>query len=293
MSNKQTVLIVDDSPSILKMLASCIQGLCEIKTAHSGQACLDVAAQVPLPDLILLDVSMPEMDGYEVCELLKANVITANIPVIFVTGLQGEKDEEKGLMIGAVDYITKPFRPAIVAARVNTHLTIKLQQDKLNQLAFSDQLTGLYNRHYLMDVAKQKIHNAQQQEHPLWVLMIDVDHFKSINDNYGHSMGDIVLKQVGEALAANSDQDDITARSGGEEFVVLFELCDDEQAFNKAITLLDAIESLNPQGVNVTISIGMAKVSEKDKDFDSLLKRADIALYKAKDNGRNRLELAF
>lgn len=292
MSNEQTVLIVDDSPSILKMLASCIKGLCNINTAHSGQACLQIAAQFPQPDLILLDVSMPEMDGYEVCKSLKADPVTASIPVIFVTGLQGEKDEEKGLMIGAVDYITKPFRPAIVAARVSTHLTIKLQQDKLNQLAFYDQLTGLYNRHYLMDVAKQKMQAAQQQQHPLWVLMVDVDHFKSINDNHGHSVGDLVLQQVGEALAID-DETAVTARSGGEEFVILFDQCDDEEAFNKAILLLDAIESLDPHKINVTISIGMAKISEQDKDFDSLLKRADIALYKAKENGRNRLELAF
>jgi len=292
MFNKQTVLIVDDSPSILKMLASCIKGLCQMKTAHSGRECLEIAVQMPQPDLILLDVSMPEMDGYEVCEQLKANPVTAAIPVIFVTGLQGEKDEEKGLMIGAVDYITKPFRPAIVAARVSTHLTIKLQQDKLNQLAFYDQLTGLYNRHYLMNVAKQKMQAAQQQQHPLWVLMIDVDHFKSINDNHGHSVGDLVLQQVGEALAID-DETAVTARSGGEEFVILFDQCEDEEAFNKAILLLDAIESLNPHKINVTISIGMAKMSEQDKDFDSLLKRADIALYKAKENGRNRLELAF
>jgi len=293
MFNKQTVLIVDDSPSILKMLASCIKGLCQMKTAHSGRKCLEVAVQIPQPDLILLDVSMPEMDGYEVCEQLKANPVTAAIPVIFVTGLQGEKDEEKGLRIGAVDYITKPFRPAIVAARVNTHLTIKLQQDKLNQLAFYDQLTGLYNRHYLMDIAKQKIQAAQQGKHLLWGLMIDIDNFKAINDNHGHSVGDIVLQQVGEALAATGDQNDIIARSGGEEFVILFDHCEDEEAFNKAILLLDAIESLNPHKINVTISIGMAKMSEQDKDFDSLLKRADIALYKAKENGRNRLELAF
>ncbi|MEG3754285.1 diguanylate cyclase [Psychromonas arctica] len=292
MFNKQTVLIVDDSPSILKMLASCIKGLCQMKTAHSGRECLEIAAQIPQPDLILLDVSMPEMDGYEVCEQLKMNPVTAAIPVIFVTGLQGEKDEEKGLMIGAVDYITKPFRPAIVAARVSTHLTIKLQQDKLNQLAFYDQLTGLYNRHYLMDVAKQKMQASQQQQHPLWVLMIDVDHFKSINDNHGHSVGDLVLQQVGEALAID-DETAVTARSGGEEFVILFDQCEDEEAFNKAILLLDAVESLNPHKINVTISIGMAKISEQDKDFDSLLKRADIALYKAKENGRNRLELAF
>jgi diguanylate cyclase (GGDEF)-like protein len=292
MTNKALVLIVDDSPSLVKILTTCIRDFCHIKTTNSGKECLQIAALTPQPDLILLDVTMPDMDGYEVCEKLKANPATASIPVIFVTGLLGQKDEEKGLLIGAVDYITKPFHPAIVVARVKTHLTIKLQQDKLNRLAFYDQLTGLHNRHYLIDIAEQKIRLAKKNHVALWVLMIDIDHFKSINDNYGHSVGDLVLKEVGLALALNKDSSDVTARSGGEEFVILFDGDDDESAFNKAISLLDAVENLNPHDIAVTISIGMAKMSADDKDFDQLLKRADIALYKAKNNGRNRLEIA-
>lgn len=292
MPNKELVLIVDDSPSLVKILTSCIKDFCQIKTTNSGKGCLQIASLSPQPDLILLDVTMPDMDGYEVCEKLKANPATASIPVIFVTGLLGEKDEEKGLLIGAVDYITKPFHPAIVVARVKTHLTIKLQQDKLNSLAFYDQLTGLHNRHYLIDIAEQKMRAAKSNNSPLWVLMIDIDHFKAINDNHGHSVGDLVLKAVGIALGNNKDSADVTARSGGEEFVLLFDGDDDETAFNKAIMLLDSIENLNPHTINVTISIGLAKMSADDQDFDSILKRADIALYKAKDNGRNRLEMA-
>jgi diguanylate cyclase (GGDEF)-like protein len=292
MTNKELVLIVDDSPSLVKILTSCIKDFCQIKTTNRGKECLQIAALTPQPDLILLDVTMPDMDGYEVCEKLKANPITASIPVIFVTGLLGQKDEEKGLLIGAVDYITKPFHPAIVVARVKTHLTIKRQQDKLNRLAFYDQLTGLHNRHYLIDIADQKMRAAKKDNSPLWVLMIDIDHFKSINDNHGHSVGDLVLKKVGVTLGENLGDLDVTARSGGEEFVLLFDGDDEESAFNKAISLLDSVENLNPLNIEVTISIGMAKMSNNDVDFDRLLKRADIALYKAKDNGRNRLEIA-
>ena len=200
-------------------------------------------------------------------------------------------DEEKGLSIGAVDYITKPVRPAIVVARVKTHITIKLQQDKLNKMAFNDQLTGLCNRHYLMDVANQKVARAQRHHYTLWVLMIDIDYFKSINDNYGHAVGDLVLQAIAKSLKEDNRDEDIAARLGGEEFVIVFDPCEDEDAFNKAVRILDKIENLKPNNITVTISIGMAKVLEQDNNFESLLKRADDALYKAKENGRNRIEM--
>lgn len=293
MSKNELVLIVDDSPTNLKILASCIKHLYQLKVAINGDQCIEIAKQHPQPDLILLDVEMPGMNGYEVCEKLKSNPETENIPIIFVTGLQGEKDEERGLSLGAVDYITKPVRPAIVVARVKTHLTIKLQQDKLNRMAFHDQLTNLYNRHFLMDVANQKVARAKRHNYALWVLMIDIDHFKSINDTHGHAVGDEVLKAVAEALVQDNRNEDLAARFGGEEFVVVFDPCEDEDAFNKSVRILDAIESLQPKGINVTISIGMAKILEKDKDFEDLLKRADLALYEAKNNGRNRIEMAI
>ena len=292
MPKNQLVLIVDDSPTTLNILTSCIEKTHKVKVATSGVECLEMSEQLPQPDLILLDVTMPNMDGYEVCELLKSNPLTASIPIIFVTGLEAEEDEERGFLIGAVDYITKPFSQVIVRARVNTHLTIKLQQDKLNKMAFYDQLTGLYNRHFLMDTADQKVITAQTNGSSLWVLMIDVDHFKMVNDNYGHAVGDQVLQKVANTLQLESSNMDLIARSGGEEFIILFDSCEGEEAVNKSVGLLDAIESLNPNDINITISIGMAKLEATDKDFDGVLKRADDALYEAKNNGRNRIEIA-
>lgn len=292
MPKNQLVLIVDDSPTTLNILTSCLENSHKVKVATSGVECLEMSEQLPQPDLILLDVTMPNMDGYEVCELLKSNPLTASIPIIFVTGLEAEEDEERGFLIGAVDYITKPFSQVIVRARVNTHLTIKLQQDKLNKMAFYDQLTGLYNRHHLMDTADQKVITAKNNASSLWVLMIDIDHFKMVNDNYGHAIGDQVLQKVANTLLLESSNMDLIARSGGEEFIILFDSCEGEEAVNKSVGLLDAIESLNPNDINITISIGMAKLEDTDKDFDWVLKRADDALYEAKNNGRNRIEIA-
>lgn len=292
MPDKALVLIIDDSPTNLQVLAACIKDDHRVKVATSGELCLQIAQAKPQPDLILLDVEMPGMSGYEVCKHLKASPKTADIPIIFVTGLQGDKDEEKGLALGAVDYITKPIRPAIVIARVKTHVTLKLQRDKLNKMAFFDQLTGLYNRHFLIDMATKKVARALRHQYDLWVLMIDIDHFKQVNDTYGHPMGDAILKQVAEVLALENRSEDIAARFGGEEFVVIFDPCNRENALLKAERLLNKINHLNPHNITVTVSIGMAKLLDEDANFECLLKRADEALYRAKENGRNRIEIA-
>ena len=292
MSDKALVLIVDDSPTNLQVLAACVKDNHRIKVATNGLQCLQIAQADPQPDLILLDVEMPGMNGYEVCQKLKSSQETAEIPVIFVTGLQGDKDEEKGLALGAVDYITKPIRPAIVIARVKTHITLKLQRDKLNKMAFFDQLTGLYNRHYLIDMATKKVARAMRHGYDLWVLMIDIDHFKSINDTHGHPMGDEILKQVAAMLTLDNRSEDIAARFGGEEFVIIFDPCNKADALLKADRIRKKIEQLNPHEITVTVSIGMAKLEEKDVTFERLLKRADEALYHAKESGRNRVELA-
>jgi diguanylate cyclase (GGDEF)-like protein len=234
---------------------------------------------------------MPGMDGSEVCKRLKSSIKAADIPIIFVTALQGDADEEKGLMLGAVDYITKPIRKAIVIARVKTHVTLKLQRDKLNKMAFFDQLTGLYNRHYLIDIATKKVDRALRHQYDLWVLMVDIDHFKKINDTYGHPMGDEVLKKVAEVLALENRSEDIVARFGGEEFVIIFDPCNKIDALIKAERILKKIELLKPNNITVTVSIGMAKLVNKDANFERLLKRADEALYHAKENGRNRIEI--
>lgn len=289
MSDKALVLIVDDSPTNLQVLAACVKSDHRVKVSTNGEQCLQIAQAKPHPDLILLDVEMPGMNGYEVCKRLKASPKTADIPIIFVTGLMGDEDEEKGLALGAVDYITKPIRPAIVIARVKTHVTLKLQRDKLNKMAFFDQLTGLYNRHYLIDVATKKVARALRHRYDLWVLMIDIDHFKSINDTYGHPMGDAILKLVAEVLELDNRSEDIAARFGGEEFVMIFDPCNAQDALMKAERIRHKIEELKPHDIKVTISIGLAKLIDEDVTFERLLKRADDALYTAKETGRNKV----
>jgi len=286
-----TVLIVDDSPSNIRVMAAVLQERYRVKTATSGQQCLDMAIRHK-PDLILLDIEMPGITGYEVCRELKDMSETRDIPVIFVTGRDNIEDEEMGLRIGAVDYITKPIRPVILSARVDTHVTLKRQQDRLLKMAMHDQLTGLYNRHYMLDIVDQKIARARRHNTPLSTLIIDLDHFKSINDTHGHIVGDQILEQVGLFLNHQCRTEDTVTRFGGEEFLILMEPCSLNQAHYKAEVMRHQISELVPSGIKVTVSIGVAELHDTDKTFSDVLKRADAALYEAKANGRNCSVLA-
>ena len=263
MNNKPLILIVDDSPTNIQLLAACLKNDYRLKVATSGQQCLELINDNITPDLILLDVEMPGLNGYEVCKKLKGEETTSSVPIIFVTGRQGDEDETKGLSLGAVDYITKPIRPAIVVARIKTHITLKLQQDKLISMAMHDQLTGLYNRHYLLEVATQKVSRALRHKYPLCLLMIDIDHFKAINDTHGHHCGDLILKAVANALSTGNREEDITARFGGEEFVIIFDHCHFIDAHKKANSILKYIEELKPEGIEVTVSLANNNHNQK------------------------------
>jgi len=289
MEQQAVVLIVDDTATNLGILAACLEENYQLKTAKNGAECLKIVAEEPIPDLILLDIEMPGMNGYEVCQHLKDDPHTASIPIIFVTGKITEEHEEKGFELGAVDYIVKPIRPNIVATRVRTHITIKQQHDKLEKMALYDQLTDLYNRHYLLDAAKQKVSAAIRHQYPLSVLILDIDHFKSVNDNYGHTTGDAVLKAVADNLKKRYRNEDIAARFGGEEFVVVLSHCSPSHARSNAESLRSTIEKLNPMGIKITISIGLAHLQNDEESFTDLLEKADKALYDAKDDGRNRV----
>lgn len=285
---KPIVLIVDDAPANVQILALMFRNLYQVKVATSGEKCLEVANSSPQPDLILLDILMPDMDGYETIKRLKASESTAGIPVIFVTGLQETHDEEKGLKLGAADYIRKPVREAIAISRINTHITLRKQRLRLEELALTDQLTGLYNRHYLLTVAEQKVASSKRHGMPLSIMMVDIDHFKQINDQHGHPVGDQVLKEFGEFLRTQYRKEDLVAvRFGGEEFVVLLENCNLEQATKRSEQIRADVETLNPAELCVTASIGVAELHPEEKDFQSLLERADKAVYKAKYDGRN------
>lgn len=290
MIEKALLLIFADSASNSQDLVECVGQSHHIKMASSIEQCMQIAKLAPQPDLILIDLELSEMSGYEVCKGLKGDPKTAHIPVIFVSELQDEENEALGLTLGAVDYIHKPLRTALVMARVNTHLTLKLQQDKLNHMASNDQLTGLYNRHMLLDFASKKMARACRHKYSLWLLLIDLDHFKMINHSYGHAEGNQILKKVAALLLEDSRLEDIVARLEGDQFVVMFDPCGDVDAHNKALRILDKIGKELPY--DITISIGMAKMLDKDTDCSRLLERADDALLRAKEKGRNRIEFA-
>lgn len=288
---KPKVLICDDSPINVEILAACLEDEYELVKAHNGDECLKHldAKKSCLPDLILLDVEMPGMDGYEVCKQIKSNEQTESIPVIFVTARQAEQDEEAAFNAGAVDYIPKPIRPTIVTHRVNTHVTLKRQRDLLKDMAVHDQLTGLYNRYILLDLGKKKFSESIRHDRPMSLLILDIDKFKLVNDNHGHLTGDAVLRAVAKFLNKAIREEDLVARYGGEEFVVLLDRCTISDALDKAEALRAGVEALKPNGLTVTISIGAAECASEETSFSDLLERADTYLYKAKTTGRNKV----
>ena len=289
MKDKATLLVVDDSPSNLQLLAHVLKEDYFIKVANNGAKALEIARGFPKPDLILLDVIMPEMDGYQVCKELKSDDTLKDIPVIFITGKSESEDEEYGLSIGAADYITKPIRPAIVNVRVKNQITIRRQHKQLQDMAMHDPLTGLYNRYYLIDQFPKRLSRVRRHGHPLSLIMVDIDHFKSINDTRGHKAGDQVIKDVANTLVACSRKEDIVVRFGGEEFLAVLEYCDTDGAMQIAEKMRTQVESIKLDNVSVTASFGIATLSDENQDFESLFKQADEAMYAAKEAGRNRV----
>ena len=292
-NNQPIILVVDDVPDNIQVLANCLKQTYQLRVATNGRDCIKMAKLSPQPDLILLDVVMPGMGGIEVLQRLRKDIETNIIPVIFVTAKSDKEDEEVGLNAGAVDYIIKPVQPAIVLARVKTHITLKQQRDELIKMALFDQLTGLYNRHYLNEAADNKIANAKRQGLSLCILMLDIDYFKLINDEHGHPVGDIVLKQVADLLLEHSRQEDVVARLGGEEFILLLDYCDLDASIKKADFIRQKIEELKPSGLKVTASFGVARLDEHSSNFEKLLKHVDEAVYLAKKSGRNTVGTYF
>ncbi len=291
------ILIVDDVPDNIRVLSRMLvdEGH-QISAATNGRAALKLAASCA-PDLILLDVMMPEMDGYEACAALKADPLLRSIPVIFITALADAEDETRGLALGAVDYIAKPFKEAIVRLRVRTHLELKRQHDLLSQLSNLDGLTGIPNRRACDERLDREWRRAQRSREQLAAAMVDIDHFKEYNDVRGHLAGDDCLRQVAGALAAGLTRaGDFVARYGGEEFFCLFNTVDSKGIEVVAEKLCSGIEALRiPHGASpvsawVTVSVGAAACwPEQDRPPSELVEAADLQLYTAKRLGRNRV----
>lgn len=297
-STRSTVLIVDDQPANIRILGEALKNDYQIKMATSGEKAIQIAASEESPDLILLDIIMPGIDGYEVCKQLKNNYKTEKIPIIFITAKDQEEDETKGLDYGAVDYITKPFSLPIVKARVKTHLELKKHRDILEDLSTLDGLTGIPNRRKFDAYLKTEWKRAVRESYPLSLIMIDIDHFKLFNDNYGHGPGDECLKKVAKELSITAKRPaDFVARYGGEEFSSILPNTSIEQATEFAELLRHNIEKLyiphdfSPSGNRITISLGSATtIPTVKKSYDLLITSADNALYKAKSDGRNKAE---
>lgn len=294
--NKQTVLIVDDMPSNIEILEGVLGDDYEVLFATNGKDALDIAASQN-PDLILLDIVIPDMDGYEVCARLKANTRTQDIPVIFVTAMDQEEDESKGLNAGVIDYITKPIRPAIVKARVHNHLELKRYRDSLKTLSMMDGLTGIPNRRQFDQALENEWRRARRNQAPLALLMMDIDFFKAFNDHYGHLAGDDCLRQLAKGLADILRRPaDLVARYGGEEFVALLPETNTEGALDAAVRIQAKLKQLNIPHAHssvancVTLSIGVASVIPTDTlTVVDLIKSADDCLYAAKKSGRNTI----
>lgn len=241
----RSVLIVDDVPVNIQVLAEALREEYRVRIAANGPNALAIAASDDPPDVILLDVMMPEMDGYEVCRRLKNDPETKDIPVIFVTAKSSSEDEVLGLNIGAVDYITKPFSIPVVKARVRTQVQLKVRTELLERLAMVDGLTGIANRRSFDQNLEHEWKRATRNALPISVVMIDIDHFKNYNDNYGHGAGDVCLQQVAGALRSVIQRPaDLVARYGGEEFAALLPETDVQGAEMIASAMREAVSSL-------------------------------------------------
>ena len=294
----EKILIVDDSVVQAAQLKTIIDDEYDITIAHTAGDGLRLVSEADF-SLILLDVVMPGMDGFTLLKKLQEEVITQSIPVILITSLSGVADEQRGLILGAVDYITKPFEPLIVKARVNTHIKLYRYRRQIEQQSMTDQLTGIANRHRYEQYSVTKWNEAIRLQVPFSICMFDIDRFKVYNDTFGHPAGDKVIASVAQTAAFYLRRStDFLARYGGEEFVALTLGDSSQQIFEHLKTIRQAVENLHiPQEPSVaewvTVSVGgVTIVPDKESAYDFYLKIADTMLYDAKKSGRNRVVLA-
>lgn len=296
-AEKHKVLVIEDSllnQHIIQKILDDEYTLGMADTADSGYK----AAHIFHPDLILLDIILPNANGFDLLARLKDDPETAGIPVIIITGLDGDNEEERGFLLGAVDYIRKPFKETIVKARVKTQVRLIKQIQTIERLGLMDALTGIYNRRHFDNQSKYEWGRSVRENAPLSLIMIDVDKFKVYNDTYGHPQGDVMLRTIAQVLKGCLGRSvDILCRYGGEEFVVMLPNTPVDGAAIVAERLRAAVENTDVENstlditTRATISSGLACTwPENGGDVSALLRAADEALYRAKQNGRNRVE---
>lgn len=293
------ILIVDDVSKNLQVVGAMLDDAGYATTfATSGKQAIE-RVKTAHPDLILLDLMMPEINGLQVCEYLKADPLYAEIPIIFLTASNESEHLLQAFSQGAVDYVTKPYKAPELLARVKTHLELKYTRDQLKQalvelqkLATTDPLTGIANRRHLLSLGEREFQRTRYNN-PFSVLIIDIDHFKLINDNYGHNVGDKAIKIMADITVNALRKVDIFGRFGGEEFVVFLPETKADEALVVAERIREAIATtpiyVDDQTIHITVSIGVTTYNSSEISLDGLLMQADQALYEAKKQGRNQV----
>lgn len=296
-AEKPDILVVDGSPENVAVLSALLDSEYRVRVAPSGKQALNIVEADHPPDLILLDVVGPEIDGYEVCKRLKADPRTCDIPIIFLTARDSEADVTQGLAAGAVDYIAKPFSPAILKARTKAHLALKKYRDAVTDSNYTDGLTAIANRCRFDEYFTAMWHLAARESLPLSLIMIDIDDFNQFNENYGHQEGDACLVRIARLLTGSTTwQTDLLARYGGDEFMYVLpdtqvndaiQLAD---GFRRQVLSLQIPHAFSTTGNQLTISLGVATAfSARDSSPQALIQKADEALYQAKVYGKNRV----
>ena len=294
---KSFILIVDDTPTDIQVLADALRVDFHIHEASSGKIAFEIIEKFGTPDLIMLDVIMPDMDGYEVCRRLKDTPETKDVPVIFITAKSDMVDEEYGLHLGVLDYIAKPFQLPVVKARVQNYINLKIKTDLLESQAMLDGLTNIPNRLRFEEALEREWRRAQRSGTPLSLIMADIDFFKQYNDHYGHGVGDICLKRVAAALTESSDRpSDLAVRYGGEEFAAILPETDLKGAhtfaerFRALVDFMDIPHGLSAISSHVTVSVGLAcRIPDAETTPADLLGQTNEMLNQAKKKGRNRV----
>ncbi len=291
----EKILIVDDSLLQATQLKVILEDKYDVTIAQTAEDGLGKARNEDF-SLILLDVVMPGMDGFTLLKKLQEEIITQNVPVILISSLSDVMHEQQGLVLGAVDYVTKPFIPPIVEARVNTHVKLYQYRKQIEQQSMTDQLTGVANRRRYEQYSLKKWGEAIRLHVPFSICMFDIDRFKVYNDTFGHPAGDKVIAAVAQTAASHLQRStDFLARYGGEEFVAFSLGSCSEQMFGHLKRIRQAVEDLHiPHDPSVaqwvTVSIGgVTVIPERESAYDFYLKVADTMLYDAKKNGRNRV----
>jgi diguanylate cyclase (GGDEF)-like protein len=288
---KAKLLAVDDNESNLDILLRLLQDY-DVIVALDGKSALDLL-HYETPDVILLDIIMPGMDGYEVCARIKSNPRWRDIPVLFITAKTDETSLVRAYDVGGCDYVTKPFRSSELLARVRTQLEYRRAMEQLRHVAITDDLTGIYNRRAFFEAALRAFQRARERGTALGVLMLDLDHFKGINDRYGHGMGDQALRRFAETVRGLLLPKHVFGRLGGEEFALLAPGSNEAESIALAERVCQAVSAIRfdppADDLSMTVSIGVAQIEDGAADLDALLREADDLLFQAKHDGRNRV----